>query len=649
MAFTVPQPASQPPRRRLVLRFAMFAALTVLVVAALALERRWRRGSNPSSTAVIHFAVGQRLVYQIDFDSASASNFGAVFSESPSALMSHLFDASFQGELVITVLEADADHVSLVYDFHHPQVRFQADGQDEPKQSQIIQAGLAQPVFCLLDGRGRVQSVWFDSAANPVAQQMIRTLLAAMQVVGPAEPDSPAQWEVEEENPNGRLIAHYQVQADGTIHKTTLRYLPPKLIKKTKTMQLIPTIQSAGEHIATLDAGGSLISLSAAEAQSMLFQNRIVGQGILKLDLRLLRKEQSPPGELAQLRAAGAQRSRAASPVPLYVVVSPVEGQQTIQREALGNATLESLLDELAVAEKQSSPEKDVTHLYLQFKALAIVRPASCAPLGKILTTATPGSLKMRILTDALEAAGNAEAQAALGAAILARTEDWKALQLLIPALGAAESPTPQTEETLLALAFGKYDNNVATAARLALGNAARNLADQAPARAVKIVDRLLEELSAQNSADSKWQLLLAIGNAGSTEALPTLTRLLDDPAPALRGAAAWALRWIDSPQADLLLTTKALVDDRDPAVRVEAVRALHFREKTPANVTAQEKALADEADANVRIELLGNLWEVRESYPDAKALVEKAAADDPASEVREAVARMMEKALPAR
>jgi hypothetical protein len=645
MPSSVLKPALHPPGRRLVWRLAISAGLILPVIAAAGGGCRSNHESNRSDQAIVRFAAGQRLVYQIDFDSASVSNFGAVFAEGRS-LLSHVFEATLQGELMITVLEADDQHVSLAYDFRHLQVRFETEGQDDPNQSQSIQTSLAQPVFCLLDGRDRVQSLRFDSAASPVAQQMTRTLLAAMQIVRPElNADSTMPWEAEEEDPSGRLIAHYQVQPDGTVHKAKLRYLQPKPIKKTKTVELTPTIQSEGEYVATLDAAGNLSALSVAEAQSMTLQNKVIGQGILKLDTRLMRKEESTPNELALLRTASAERAKTARAVSLYDPTPPAEAELAIQREALGGATLESLLDDLAAAEAQSLQQKDITQLCLKFKALAFVRPEACAALGDLLTRAEAGSLRMRVLADTLESAGNVKAQAALSDAVRGRARDWPALQFLIPALGAAESPTSQTVDTLLAFAFGQYDKNVTTTARLALGNVARSLNDESPAKASRIVDRLVQELADPASADSRWELLLALGNAGSIEAIPTLRHYMDDPAPNLRGAAAWALRWIDSPEVDLLLTTKALGDDQDPGVRTEAVRALRFREKTPANIAAEENALAKEAEPDVRIELLSNLWDVRESNPQAKLLVEKAATDDPSPAVRDVAAKILEKA----
>jgi hypothetical protein len=433
------------------------------------------------------------------------------------------------------------------------------------------------------------------------------------------------------------------VQADGTIRKTKLRYLQPTPAKKGRTIVLVPTIQTEGHYVATLDAERSLAGISTAEAQSMTIQNKAVGHGTLNLEMRLLRKEESTATELAALCALDAELGKTSKAVTLSVVKSPEEGQLDIQRQELGRATIESLLAELKALEGTMPEEKVVTRLFLKFKALAIMRPESCRTLGMLISSAEPSSVMMHILTDALESAGNAEAQAALGTAIQARANDWAALVMLIPALGAAESPTLQTEQTMQALAFGMHAQNINVTARLALGNVARNLREDSPERSKKIVDRLLKELADPASEGSKWELLLALGNAGSIHALPTLTQLLDDPAPDLRGAAAWAMRWIDSPQVDSVLTGKVLLKDPDRGVRLEAIRALRFREKTPGNFAALQKALAAENEADIRIELLRNLWDFRDMNPQARKLAEHSAETDPAAPVREAAAKLLD------
>ena len=644
MALRAPEPASRSSGSRLVWQCTVLAGLAMLAIAAIYVAVRPTRGTIRSCNPPGGFILQQRLVYQIEFESAVASDFAALFSNREPGLF-QVFEVGLQGELAVTVLEANADHTSIVYQFRLTQAQFRADGQDDLAQSSVLQRELTQPVFGLLDGRGRIQSVRFDSATGPLAKNVARTLLAATQIVGPESDAGLAvgQWETEEDDPSGRLVARYQVESDGTVHKFKLHYLSPQPAKKSRTIVLTPTIQTAGESVATLDDVGCLSAISVTNAQSDNIQGKVVGQGTLRLQMHLLRKEESIGSELAALRTTDAEEGKTTRACSLTVVKSPEEGQLDIQRQELGGATLQKLLDDLNAAEASSPEEKNITRLFLKFKALAIIRPESCAILGELLTHTDPSSLKMHILTDAMEAADNFEAQAALSAAIQSRSDDWPALVLLIPALGAAESPTPQTEQTLNALAFGTHAKNISVTARLALGNVARNLRETSPERGKKIVDRILQELADPAAADSKWELLLALGNAGSVRALPTLTRMLDDSTPDLRGAAAWAMRWINSPQVDAVLTSKVLMSDPDRVVRLEAVRALRFREKTPANFAAEKKALAAEADADIRIELLRNLWDFRDFHAQIQQLTELAAVDDPAPSVRESAIKFLE------
>jgi len=618
----------------------------MLSLAALWAALRRGRDDAPSADSLVRFVPGQRLVYQLVFDGTAASSFAAVFQNGQPNLPD-VFEIALHGTLSVTVLEADAEHTALVYRLAQAEARFQVDGQDDPERSLLIQRGLGRPVFVRLDHRGRIQSLWFDSETGALAKDVARALLAATQVVGPeAGAAAPGlEWDADENDQSGALVAHYHRLADGTVHKTKLRYVQPEPTKRGRTIVLSPTIQSDGEYVATLDAAGCLTGRSVTDAQSQTVQEKFVGQGTLKLDVHLLRKEAAPATELAALGATHAEQARTDRGTGLYVPRSPEQDELAIQRQELGSATIEGLLADLAMVERAKPQERDVTRLFLKFKALAIVRPETCAKLAGLLSAAEAGSLRMHLLADALEAAGNPAAQAALCAVAQSRAEDEPSMAILIPALSAAESPTPQTQQTLERLAFQSRNKHIASKSQLALGHLARNLADESPSRAAKIVQQLLQNLADPAAADSRWQLLLAVGNSGSLEALPTLTRYLDNPAPDLRGAAAWAMRWINSPDVDRLLTAKVLPGEKDRAVRLEAVRALQFREKAAANFEAQKQALSAEAEPDIRAALLVNLWEFRDSQPEAQRLVEKAAANDPDSSVRAAAAKLLQPA----
>lgn len=67
---------------------------------------------------------------------------------------------------------------------------------------------------------------------------------------------------------------------------------------------------------------------------------------------------------------------------------------------------------------------------------------------------------------------------------------------------------------------------------------------------------------------------VIALGNSGSPEALPALTRAVADPRPEIRGHAAWALGQIGGPEAKAALE-KALDKELRPDVKAEIAWAL--------------------------------------------------------------------------
>jgi HEAT repeat protein len=353
-----------------------------------------------------------------------------------------------------------------------------------------------------------------------------------------------------------------------------------------------------------------------------------------------VRRETLSQVELDAMREANAARERLAVSVPLFVVPSEEAGESSIERTELGDATLESLLADLAKREASASETND-TPLYLKFKAMVYLHPESSTNLGKILATADVKSATMRILTGALGAVGHAQAQAALVSVIQARREDWPALSLLIPALSESANPTQASEDLLRDLAFGSPNPDIASTAQLSLGSMARKLAHTDPGRAVKIVHLFVKAIESSPSADVTHQMLLALGNAGSTEAVPIISRFISDPSPTFRAAASAALRWVDSDQVDPILI-RVLTSDRDATVRLEAARALGFRKMSAPTFQVQERAFLQEKDVNVRLSILSNLWNAHDEFPEVRRIVEQAAARDPSSEVRKAAGEIM-------
>jgi len=421
-------------------------------------------------------------------------------------------------------------------------------------------------------------------------------------------------------------------------------YLQPDRNIKPGEFDVATTISPQGSLVARFDLSeGHLVSLSGSESQITVVAGKKVARSETTLRLNFLGKEILKPAELSLLRAASAEREKVAAAVPLSAKPSKEEREAFIQRTELGDATLEGLLADLAKAEGSTDKPNDDTPLYLKFKALVYLHPEYCATLAKILSTADPNSLTMRVLAGALGAVGRPEAQAALATAIKSRSADWRALSSLIPTLGMVESPTQLAEDTLLDLASSSPIPDIASTAQLSLGIMARNLTGTSPERAAKIVDLFIGKIGASPSQDTTRQLLLALGNAGSARALPTITQFITDPSAAVRSAAVLALRFIDSSQADDLLI-KALTSDPEDTVRLEASTALKVREMNADTFEAQKRVFLTDSAVSVRLAILNNLWQAHEKFPEAYKLVKRAAVKDGSKDVRKASTNIIAK-----
>ena len=64
--------------------------------------------------------------------------------------------------------------------------------------------------------------------------------------------------------------------------------------------------------------------------------------------------------------------------------------------------------------------------------------------------------------------------------------------------------------------------------------------------------------------------LLIAIGNSGDSEMLPSVRPLLDDPSPLVRAMAVWALKRLASPEEQSGESTMRMPSESDAAVRAE-------------------------------------------------------------------------------
>lgn len=655
----------------LIISAILLAAFISIVSIAVSRTNSGGEGTAPTTNlfvgraapAAYRFVPGERMGYTLDYAGTAQSDFRVLLSgksqpkeEAGPSPLARSFKTIVKAELIVTVVDKSPESIVIAYTLRSPVVNLRTDTQEATAATERIKADLSHEIFALIDLQGRVLSMRFDPGVSSLSRDLVRAVLSLTQFVFPSAPALDFRpWETQENDPNGAYIARYEKQggpakstaqhAPGNcsmFRKSKVRYLQQRTKAKPDEFELTMTINPKGNMTACFDIGGGyLVSLEGSESQVFVAAGKTVANTETTFRMNYLRKEVLGEVELSALREANAAREKVARAIPLFAPRSKEEGRAAIRRAELGSATLESLLSDLAKAAESRSETYDETRLHLKFEALVYIHPESCATLGNILATAEPGSVTMRVLVGALSTVGHPEAQAALIAAIRARSNEWPALLMLIPALGSVRAPTQLAEDTLRDLAFHSSDWNISSTAQLALGAMARNLAEM-PERAAKIVKLVIKEIDSSLSNDLTRQWLLVLGNAGSTLALPTVARFMNNPSSELRAAAASALRWIDSSQAENLLIN-ALTSDPDATVRLEAAVALGFREMDAASYEGQKKTFLKDNALNVRLAVLKNLWRAREAFPEVRRFVKRAAANDASKDIRKATAGLME------
>ncbi|MEM7724789.1 MAG: hypothetical protein AAF208_00265 [Cyanobacteria bacterium P01_A01_bin.45] len=142
--------------------------------------------------------------------------------------------------------------------------------------------------------------------------------------------------------------------------------------------------------------------------------------------------------DLEKLRLANIENQKLVKPQEIPTQPDEAEIENKIQRQELGDATLESLLNEMKKAE--ASQSENNTSLYLKIKPLVYLKPETSKILGERLLKAKPDSLSMQIISGALANAGNPQAQSALV------RDHWEDLSVLIPSLATVRAIAPFTK-----------------------------------------------------------------------------------------------------------------------------------------------------------------------------------------------------------
>jgi hypothetical protein len=476
---------------------------------------------------------------------------------------------------------------------------------------QRLESTLATRFWVTYQPDGAARALHFPRELPDDVRNLLALLVTETQLVRPSQ-EIP-QWTATERDGAGAYLAAYS-RSGQEIAKQRLRYVAVDGAGGQTAAAVGVQIDASEGHF-TVDAAAVV---RAATVHDRMSVDMKLGAPGLLVDVRLalgpVRADAAPElaGSLGRAEAAAGLDS---GPVVTQRASADVlQARQDAQ--LIANVTLKGILADVA-----GGRIADRTHT--QLTALLRRRPGE---IPEALDYARAASEpQARIVLDALGAADTPAAQSAL-ATLAGNGKAAPPLRTIAAgALVQTKHPTAATIAALLRL-LDDPEPRVSREALFvagAVGNQAR-ATDPDGAAAVERV--LLARLARCHGAVCS-DALIAIGNLASSGALPAIERSLREPDPAVRAAAARALRKLDVPAADRLLGS-TMVGDRDAAVRAAAVRATAARSIGPVAEPLARVIQADPVDYVRTDAIEAAARHVDESPAVSRALFAVAAAD---------------------
>jgi len=167
-----------------------------------------------------------------------------------------------------------------------------------------------------------------------------------------------------------------------------------------------------------------------------------------------------------------------------------------------------------------------------------------------------------------------------------------------------------------------------------------------APARARQITEELTKRFDGVGygkglpKGNDRMELVIALGNSGSPEALPLLRRLSTGGELRERTQAIEALRFIDDPGVDPLLL-QVLDGAKEESVRMAVISAVRFRSIGPFAGALAEVARRD-PEPTVRSAVVALLGDRLRTLPTLRPVLEEVERKDSAAKNRELAGRYL-------
>lgn len=562
--------------------------------------------------ALPRLSPGDRRIY--DVRAASAAELGG----------KPLTEFEVSGQLVVTAIEADANHVGFVAHLAAPRLHTQY-ASLQPEFSKL-ERDLETPFVFELAPGGEVRSFAFRDDPSSLVLGLRRWLGAALQ----APPRGPgAAWTAEETDATGRYTVRYVATgAAGVYQRKKLGYLAP-----AAGASMPSVVVDSSEGTLRLADSGAVDGLEVDEALHTTASQMLPVRSSSHLVLRTLSSDHAGVAELSEARAQ-------AEGAHLF---EPAASQASRESPAVDDARIAGRsLPEILIAFRQlqdvpkradeaarKQRERQRADLFAALTALARRRPDTVQELARRIES---GDELAAPMIDALGAAGTPEAHRVLGRVLAANRLDPVRLKIAALALSRTQHPTAESIEGLRSLLDVPA---LRTQAMYGLGTSVRRLREAGDEpRAEQILQIILDRLQRTKDPLVIVTALRAIANSGHEKAFSAVERQLASADSEVRGAASEALQLMPDPRVDAKLAAR-IADDSVIEVRVAALRAARLRTPSPLIEKAVIQSARTDATPAVRLGAVRALERWMLARPSLRPVLEDIAAHETHDSVR--------------
>ncbi len=574
-------------------------------------QRDWRAGS--------WYRYALRGSYLVRFRSARPD------SQPPPPLL-----FQFEGDWRVGVCSASQERAEVQVSLSPTRFSLEAAGQQTlaPEVHRNLLEALATPFFVTFDRAGAARLIHFERQVDLLTQGLLRSLVAATQVVLPPSPH--ASWEASEEDASGHYLARYQLQPALQLEKSKLHYTHLITDQGLQPVDASFRVQVHSRTQVTLAREDlwprSLRGTETLEVDSG--PDMLIPSSESQVELSLMER-----GTDGALTTAFHERQPSLLTLPI-ANPQPLEDMDPLvhERQLLAGRSLEDFIKALHSLPTEKRDRDQARAQALEgMHALFILEPAAARQIPALLRTRVPPALSSPFI-GALSAASTPEAIQALCQIVGDSALEHEVRLDATGALGVVSAPTQEGLATLRELTRGT-DVTLRETALLGLGTSAMNLREGDEHLAQSLIQELSTTLAEATTPAEKTIALMALGNTRAPSVLPTLQRHLSSRDAEVRAITTEALRFMPAPQADTLLSER-LMTDESPDVRHAAVFAAGFRPFEPL-LPAFQHVLQNDNSMAVRSSLIQVLSSQMNTSPAARRLLRWSSEHDPEEDIR--------------